>query len=79
MYFCGLRGRQTQGPPRAAHTLATPLLFPLTFTTISSYLFESTLQNKQVVFISLKLSRISQVSQFMMVGRGPNWVLSFAE
>jgi len=25
MYFYGLRGRQTQGPPRAAHTLATPL------------------------------------------------------
>ena len=25
MYFSGLRGRQTQGPPRAAHTLATPL------------------------------------------------------
>jgi len=24
-YFYGLRGRQTQGPPRAAHTLATPL------------------------------------------------------
>jgi len=25
MYFYGLRGRQTQGPPRAPHTLATPL------------------------------------------------------
>jgi len=25
MHFYGLRGRQTQGPPRAAHTLATPL------------------------------------------------------
>ena len=25
MYFYGLGGRQTQGPPRAAHTLATPL------------------------------------------------------
>ena len=25
MYFCGLLGRQIQGPPRAAHTLATPL------------------------------------------------------
>jgi len=25
MYFYGLWGRQTQGPPRAAHTLATPL------------------------------------------------------
>jgi len=24
-YFYGLRGRQSQGPPRAAHTLATPL------------------------------------------------------
>ena len=24
-YFNGLSGRQTQGPPRAAHTLATPL------------------------------------------------------
>jgi len=24
-YFYGLPGRQTQGPPRAAHTLATPL------------------------------------------------------
>jgi len=26
MYFYGFRGRQTQGPPRAAHTLATPLV-----------------------------------------------------
>jgi len=25
-YFYELRGRQTQGPPRAAHTLATPLV-----------------------------------------------------
>ena len=25
MYFCGLLGRQIQGPPRAAHTLSTPL------------------------------------------------------
>jgi len=25
MYFYGLRGRQTQGPPQAAHSLATPL------------------------------------------------------
>jgi len=25
MYFYGLRGRQAQVPPRAAHTLATPL------------------------------------------------------
>jgi len=24
MYFYGLRVRKTQGPPRAAHTLATP-------------------------------------------------------
>jgi len=24
-YFYGLRGRQTQGRPRAVHTLATPL------------------------------------------------------
>jgi len=24
-YFYGLRGRQTQGPPRAVHTLATTL------------------------------------------------------
>jgi len=24
-YFYGLRGRQTEGPIRAAHTLATPL------------------------------------------------------
>jgi len=24
-YFYGLRWRQIQGPPRAAHTLATPL------------------------------------------------------
>jgi len=23
-YLYGLRGRQTQGPPRSAHTLATP-------------------------------------------------------
>ena len=32
-YFYGLRGRQTQGPPRKAHTLATPLLTtpPTTF------------------------------------------------
>ena len=29
-YFYGLRGRQTQGPPRAANTLATPLLRLLT-------------------------------------------------
>jgi len=26
-YFYELWGRQIQGPPRAAHTLATPLLF----------------------------------------------------
>jgi len=25
MYFYGVRGRKTQGPPQAAHTLATPL------------------------------------------------------
>jgi len=25
MHLYGLRGRQAQGPPRAAHTLATPL------------------------------------------------------
>jgi len=25
-YFYGFRGRQTEGPPRAAHTLATPLI-----------------------------------------------------
>jgi len=27
VHFCGLRGRQTQGPPRAVHTLATPLVY----------------------------------------------------
>jgi len=27
MCFYGVRGCQTQGPPRAAHTLATPLLW----------------------------------------------------
>ena len=32
MYFYGLRGCQTQGPPRAAHTLATPLFIQLHFT-----------------------------------------------
>jgi len=26
MYFYGLRGGQTQGPPQAAHTLATSLV-----------------------------------------------------
>jgi len=30
MYFYGLRGRQTQGPPRAANTLATPLIMSCT-------------------------------------------------
>jgi len=31
-YFYELRGRQTQGPPRAAHTLATPLHWCLAHT-----------------------------------------------
>ena len=34
MYFYGLWGRQTQGPPRAPHTLATPLSEPFPITNV---------------------------------------------
>jgi len=50
MYFYGLWGRQAQGPPRAPHTLATPL--PVLYANASLTTFFSTKLSFHIPFSS---------------------------